>query len=78
MLLIGSESTNNCECVHSEHPATLYMQQKLSTGLLIVRTIADLVPGQELLMGYGNQFWKETKTTAIGTTICTRTRGLNN
>ena len=78
MLLIGSESTNNCECVHSEHPATLYMQQKLSTGLLFVRTIADIVPGREILMGYENAFWKETKTNAKGTTICTRTGGLIN
>jgi SET domain-containing protein len=54
------------ECYHSETPAMLHMQHQLSS-LLVVRAVADILPGDEVLMAYGHKFWKETKSTAAGT-----------
>ena len=62
---IGTGSSNNCEAVQSETPATLAMQQKLS-GLLTIRATGKILPGEPVYLDYGTKFWKNTVATAAG------------
>ena len=62
---IGTGSSNNCEAVQSETPATLAMQQKLS-GLLTIRATGRILPGEPMYLDYGTKFWKNTVATSAG------------
>ena len=65
--LLGTGLPNNCEAAQSDTPATLNMQQLLHC-MLTVRTTAKLMPGTQVFLPYGPEFWKATTSTTKGHT----------